>query len=144
MATQNNATVNENTVRIIAFFVAVLAIVFLLSGNIIPVIFLAIDFTARGFGFKQLSLLRIVSDKLNDTLFNGAKKPIFAPPKLFAAKIGLLFCVAVIIFFFAGLNTISKILAVVLTAFALLESAGNICVACYMYSFMHRTGVMKS
>ena len=144
MATQNNATVNENTVRIIAFFVAVLAIVFLLSGNIIPVIFLAIDFTARGFGFKQLSLLRIVSDKLNDTLFNGAKKPIFAPPKLFAAKIGLLFCVAVIIFFFAGLNTISNILAVVLTAFALLESVGNICVACYMYSFMHRTGVMKS
>ena len=144
MATQNNATVNENTVRIIAFFVAVLAIVFLLSGNIIPVIFLAIDFTARGFGFKQYSLLRIISDKINEVLFNGVKKPIFAPPKLFAAKIGLLFCVAVIIFFFAGLNTISNILAVVLTAFALLESVGNICVACYMYSFMHRTGVMKS
>ena len=144
MATQNNATVNENTVRITAFFVAVLSVVFLLTENIIPFIFLVIDFAARGFRFKQYSLLRIISDKINDVLFNGVKKPIFAPPKLFAAKIGLLFCVAVIIFFFAGLNTISNILAVVLTAFALLESVGNICVACYMYSFMHRTGVMKS
>ena len=144
MATQNNATVNENTVRIIAFLAAVSAIVFLLTGNSIPFIFLAIDFATRGFGFKQYSLLRFISDKINDVLFNGTKKPIFAPPKLFAAKIGLLFCVAILIFFFAGWHTISNILAAVLTAFALLESLANICVACYMYSFMHRTGVMKS
>lgn len=144
MTTQNKATLNENTVRIVAFTVAVLAIVFLLTGNIIPVVILAIDFSLRSFGLKQFSPLRFIGDKLNDVLFNSSKKPIFAPPKMFAAKIGLLFCVAIIVFFLAELFNISFILAIILTAFALLESLANICVACYMYSFIHKTGFMKS
>ncbi|MGE5109160.1 MAG: DUF4395 domain-containing protein [Sphingobacteriales bacterium] len=144
MAAQNNATVNENTVRIIAFFVAVLVLFFLLSGNIILFIFLTADFAIRGFGFKQYSLLRFIADKINDLFFGGARKPMFAPPKSFAAKIGLLFCVAIIIFFFTGWLNISNILAVVLGAFALLESLGNICVGCYIYNFIRKTGLLKS
>lgn len=144
MNTQNNSTLNENTIRITAFLAATLALVYLLSGNIIPFILLAVDFATRGFGYKQYSLLRFIADKLNDSLFNRNKKPIFAPPKLFAAKIGLLFCAAVLSFHFIGWHNISFILAGVLTFFALLESLANVCVACYMYSFMHKTGLIKS
>lgn len=144
MNRQNNGTLNENTVRLVAFLVAALSIIFLVSGNIFPIIFLAVDFATRGLGYKQYSLLRILADALNSILFNGNKKPIFAPPKLFAARIGLLFSIGITVFYLTGLHNTSFLLAGILTFFALLESVVNICVACYIYSFMHKTGVMKS
>lgn len=144
MSTQHNGTLNENTIRIVAFLVAISAAVYLISDNITPFVLLTIDFAARAFGFKQYSILRFIADKLNNVLFNGIKKPIFAPPKMFAAKIGLLFSVSILILYFIGFQFAANILAAVLIAFALLESIGNICVACYLYSFMYRTGVMKS
>ena len=144
MTTQHHTTLNENTVRLVAFFVAMLTVIFLVTGNIIPIVILVIDFATRGLGFKQYSLLRIAGDAVNNMVFGGSKKPIFAPPKLFAARIGLLFSVAIAVFYLTGFTFTSYVLAGVLTFFALLESVVNICVACYMYSFMHRTGVLKS
>ncbi|RTL58232.1 MAG: DUF4395 domain-containing protein [Sphingobacteriales bacterium] len=144
MSTQQNATLNGNKVRIVAFIVAITAIVYLITGNIIPVIILVIDFAIRAFGFRQYSPFRFIAGKINNALFNGGGKPIYAPPKTFAARIGLLFSVAILVLHLTGWLLPAGILAGVLISFALLESIGNICVACYIYSYMHKTGVLKS
>jgi hypothetical protein len=144
MSTQHNATLNGNKVRIVAFMVAISGLIYLFSGNIIPVAILVIDFAIRGFGFRQYSPFRFIAGKINKGVFNGAGKPVYAPPKTFAAKIGLLFSTAILVLHLTGWLLAAAILASVLIAFALLESIGNICVACYMYSFMHKTGVLKS
>lgn len=144
MSVQHNATLNGNKVRIVAFIVAVTGVIYLITGNIIPIIILVVDFAVRGFGLRQYSLLRFVAGKINNGLFNGSSKPVFAPPKTFAARIGLLFSAAIVILHVTGWLLTAGVLASVLISFALLESIGNICVACYLYSFMHKTGVMKS
>ncbi|MBI1781152.1 MAG: DUF4395 domain-containing protein [Sphingobacteriales bacterium] len=144
MSTQHNATLNGNKVRIVAFMVAVTGIIYLISGNIITIIILVIDFAIRAFGFRQYSPFRFIAGKINNGLFNGSRKPVYAPPKTFAARIGLLFSTAILILHLTGWLLAAGILASVLISFALLESIGNICVACYMYSFMHKSGVLKS
>ncbi len=144
MSTQHSATLNGNKVRIVAFLVAISGIIYLVSGNIIPIILLVIDFAIRAFGLRQYSPFRFIAGKINNLLFNGSSKPVFAPPKTFAARIGLLFSTAILTLHLAGWLLAAGILASVLISFALLESIGNICVACYLYSFMHKTGVLKS
>lgn len=138
MSLPNKGTLNENTVRLVAFLTVVLVIIFLITHSLVPMLFLIIDFAIRGWGFKEYSPLRFIADKLNDIFFNGSRKPIFAPPKLFAAKVGLLFSVAISLFYFFGFYYTSLALAGVLLICASLEAFVNICVGCYVYSFIHR------
>ena len=54
------------------------------------------------------------------------------PPKRFAARIGFLFCLAIVVAHYTDLSTI--ILSIIIALFAALESLAGFCAGCYVYN----------
>jgi len=127
-------TVNENKVRLTALLVFILAVVFLFTGNWIIPAFLIADFALRAFKLGRYSLLNLISDLLVK-IFSIPAKPIDQAPKRFAAKIGLLFAIAITALQLLNNSPAALILAGVLTLFAFLESFLGFCAGCYVYTF---------
>jgi len=127
-------SINENKARLTAASVFVLTVIFIFfQFKLIP-LFLMLDFFVRAFKLGQYSPLNKLSDTLVAT-FSIKNKPVDQAPKRFAAKIGLLFSLAIAITLAIDLKTLSTILAIILAAFALLESAFGFCAGCYVYWF---------
>jgi hypothetical protein len=128
---QHPAIGNESKIRLTAFFVLVLIIVFIATGiGLIPV-FLLLDFTLRGFGLGTYSPLAWISGRIATALRLPAK-PVYMPPKRFAARIGFLFCLAIVVAHYTQLSTI--ILSAIIAIFAALESLAGFCAGCYVYN----------
>ena len=128
---QHPATSNESRIRLTAFFVLVLIIVYLFTGiGLIPV-FLLLDFTLRGFGLGAYSPLAFLAGRIAVALKLPAK-PVYMPPKRFAARIGFLFCLAIVVAHYTHLSTI--ILSAIIALFAALESIVGFCAGCYVYN----------
>lgn len=87
---------------------------------------------------QRFSVLRWVAVNFNHYFLGNRQKPVFAPPKLFAAKIGSLMCFGIIITYVMGYNPLSVTIAGMITCFALMESLGGICVGCYLYDYYQR------
>lgn len=128
---QHPATGNESKIRLTAFFVLLLVIVYIFTGiGLIPV-FLLLDFTLRGFGLGAYSPLAWISGHLA-TALKLPLKPIYMPPKRFAARIGFLFCLAIVVAHYTHLSTL--ILSAIIALFAALESLVGFCAGCYVYN----------
>ncbi|ADQ78462.1 CDP-alcohol phosphatidyltransferase [Paludibacter propionicigenes WB4] len=129
--------IDEHVARLNGAFTVVLLSVFLVSGSIIPIVFLLIDFGLRSGRWYRYSVLSSVSKIIAQTV--GLKPALInAGPKIFAARIGLVFNIAIIFSFLAGWNTPALILAGIFTTFAFLESAFGICVACLIYPVVYK------
>lgn len=129
--------IDEHVARLNGVFTVVLLSVFLASGSIIPIVFLLIDFGLRYGRWYRYSVLSSVSKIIAQTV--GLKPALInAGPKIFAARIGLVFNIAIIFSFLAGWNTSALILAGIFTTFAFLESAFGICVACLIYPVVYK------
>ncbi|MCZ7585976.1 MAG: DUF4395 domain-containing protein [Deltaproteobacteria bacterium] len=63
-------------------------------------------------------------------------RPIHAAPKLFAAKIGFVFSVAIAVMWYTGAGAAAIAAASLLASFAALEAFAEICVGCWMYSLL--------
>jgi hypothetical protein len=129
------AYTNESKVRLTALFVLAGVVLYLFSGKIILPVFLVIDFALRSFNLPQYSPLALFSGWLVKTL-KLPVKPVFYPPKRFAARIGLLFSIAIVVLHLLSINTI--IVGAVLAFFAALESFVGFCAGCYVYDFLQR------
>jgi len=138
--TTNKAQTNESKIRLIALFTLIIAIIYLLTQSIILPIFLVIDFGLRGFNLGHLSPLGFVSDKLV-AAFNLPIKFIYLPQKRFAARIGFLFSVTILVLQIAGISTV--IVTSVLAFFAFLESFLSICAGCYVYDFLIKLKILR-
>ncbi|MEZ4604107.1 MAG: DUF4395 family protein [Desulfobacterales bacterium] len=68
--------------------------------------------------------------------FQGYPKKTNAGPKLFAARVGFVFCFLIALLYFTGVTELSRVVAAMLIFFALLEAAFGFCVACRMYPYM--------
>ncbi len=124
-------TSSESRIRLTAFFVLVLIILYYLMGiGLIPV-FLLLDFTLRGFGLGAYSPLGWIAGRLA-TVLRLSAKPVYMPPKRFAARIGFLFCLAIVVAHYTHLSTL--ILSAILALFAALESLAGFCAGCYVYN----------
>ncbi len=126
---------NESKVRLIAFFVFLLCCIYAYSLLLFLPLLLIIDFGLRSFNLVKFSLLGIIAG----WLVTGLKlpvKPVFLPPKRFAARIGLGFSLAIFVVHVAGFNTF--ILTGVLICFAALESFAGFCAGCYVFDFIQR------
>jgi len=129
--------INERVARVNAALTVVLIGVFAVTQNIIPILFLALDFLFRSADNSRYSLISISSKgivkylAMNEYLIN-------AGPKLFAARIGFLFSVMIIITYIIGASVPAFMLAGTLGIFSFLESALGICVACEIYPYVHR------
>lgn len=126
--------VDEQLVRLIAAQVAIIASLSLAFNWIFPIFLLAADFGLRAFTLQPSPLAavaRIIAD-----LLKIKTKPVFAAPKKFAAAVGFLFTLAVLILLFLNYLFATYILGSVLIFFAVLESVFKICVGCYAYNWL--------
>jgi len=138
MSTQSKvaqATTNESKIRLIALFVFIASITYIFTNFIAIPVLLVIDFALRSFDLGKYSPFAIFSDTLVKTL-KLPIKPVYLPPKRFAARIGLLFSITILSLQLVGISTL--IVSSVLTFFAALESFLSICAGCYVYSFLQQ------
>ena len=126
--------VNENKVRLTAAWVLLLAIAFATTKLWLIPAFLLIDFSLRALNLGKYSLLHRISDFFVAT-FEIKNKPVEQAPKVFAAQIGLLFSVSILLTTVLGYYSFSLGLASVLIFFAFLESVLSFCAGCYIYTF---------
>ena len=137
----DQVSVNENKARIIAFFVLLIVIAYLVTGNLYLIVFLLLDFLLRATPAGKNSLLSLLADVVVSK-FNVKNKPTDRAPKRFAAGTGLAFTILIIATALLQLAVISLGLAIVLAFFAALESLAGFCAGCYVYAFLKNSGLV--
>ncbi len=129
--------INENAARINGVFTAVLLTIAVSAHSVIPVVFLAFDFFLRASRYSGYSLVAISSR--NIVRYLGIDENIInAGPKIFAARIGFIFNILIIISFVFNASLSIAILSSILILFSLLEGVLGFCVACEIYPFVYR------
>jgi len=129
--------VDEHVARVNGIFTVLLLIILVLTQSIIPVVFLAIDFFFRSSDYSKYSLI-VNSSKEIVSYFELKQNFINAGPKIFAARIGLIFNCLIIISFVLNSFLPAYSLTGMLLLFSFLEAAYGICVACEIYPFVYR------
>jgi hypothetical protein len=131
---KNGLQLNEKVIRLNAFLTIIVATFVLIFKNEWLALFLAFDFSLRGFTsvtspFTHLSKLIVGLLKLPPIL-------VYAPPKKFAAKVGLLFTFLIFIFTLIQWEILTILVSAVLIFCAFLEAFLKICVGCYVYDWL--------
>lgn len=132
----SNKKINEHVSRLNGVFTVVLLLAFILTLSIIPVVILATDFLLRASDYSRFSPIGNFSKifvrylQLNQRLIN-------AGPKIFAARIGLIFTSLIIVSLLLNATLPALVFAGVLGLFSFLEAAIGICVACEVYPFLY-------
>jgi hypothetical protein len=125
--------VGETTARLTGLLAAMLISLYLLTGAGAIMLALAIDYAVRASTRWRSSPLSWLAARLV-RLLRLPDRLIDKAPKLFAARIGLLFALG------SGLLTLlhsptALMVALTLMGFALLEAVLNICVGCLAYTY---------
>ena len=129
--------INENVARINGGFTALLLIVAVSFHSVFPVIFLATDFFLRASQYSGYSLIAISSK--NIVRYLGINENIInAGPKIFAARIGFIFSILIIISFILNSSLLIAVFSSTLILFSVLESVFGYCVACEIYPFVYQ------
>lgn len=126
--------VNENVVRVVALIVVALVALYLYTGSVYWLLFLGLDFYIRAFTNLKYSPVSWLARQITE-LFGLPETIIDKAPKIFAARVGLLFTVAMVILFYIHPPS-SIIVGLVLVGFALLEAVFNLCVGCLVYTYV--------
>jgi hypothetical protein len=129
--------INEPTVRVVAFLVAITAALGVVYQSPFFFLFLAFDFLIRGFYNKKWSLFRFIGLKTTD-YFDVKVKLIDAGGKKFAARIGLVFSIILTLAAYFQLLVVVYSLGGILVLFAVLESALAYCVGCKMHTLYRK------
>ena len=129
--------INEPTVRVVAFLIAITAAVGIWSQSPIIFLFLAFDFYVRGFYKKEWSLFRSVGIRTIN-IFDVKEKLIDAGGKKFAAKIGFIISALLTVASVLQFSFMVISLGGILVLFATLESALAYCVGCKVYTLYNR------
>jgi hypothetical protein len=127
--------VDEKASRINAILSAISVLLFLVTSYKFIIVFLTVDFFIRGFIDPLYSFYSAVSKSIL-RLFNSKPKLIDGSPKIFAAKLGFLLSVSILLFSFFDLHTIVVVLSITLVLFAFLEGIFGYCVGCKIYSII--------
>ncbi len=124
--------VEENTVRITGFFILIILVASILLRLEFLLGIVMFDYFIRAFTTLPHSPLSWFSQKILHRFHWHAKK-IDKAPKIFAARVGFLFVVTGSILTLIS-PMVGYMLLVVLGAFACLESMGNLCMGCLVYT----------
>ncbi len=127
--------INERVARVNGILTVLSMIIFLFTPFKFIALILGADFFIRGFLKPSNSFFSLLSRNILQLL---NVKPVMtnAGPKIFAAKIGFVFCCIISLFHFAGMPAICFIFGAILLFFAFLEAAFGFCVACQVYPYM--------
>ena len=125
--------VNENKVRLIAGFVLLTALLYLLTDWGLLLLLLITDFGLRVLKLPKFSPF----GKVAEFVFRQLRLPFKGTdqgPKRFAAGIGLVFSITMLVLHSLGINTF--VITSTLIVFAILESFAGFCAGCYVYTFL--------
>jgi hypothetical protein len=129
--------VNERVARLNAVFTVLLITGFFFTQNIFFVAFLGIDFFLRTSDRSKYSLLAISSKNIVKYL-QVRELMINAGPKIFAARIGLIFSSLIVLTYLLNAKILAFIFTGILGLFSFLEAVFGLCVACEIYPFVYR------
>jgi len=127
--------VDANLVRVSAFFVASLAVAFLISGNVAFLVILFLDFAIRFARKQKFSLIYLMSQYILNKL-NLEKRPCDEAPKRFALTLGLVISFLMLFFYLTSLTYITYALSTILIICAVLEVAFEYCIGCEIYKYL--------
>lgn len=130
----SNDVVQENTVRITGFLIALCLVLTLVIQKNTLLWIVTLDYAIRAFYRWPHSPLSWTSKQLSEML-SLSKKSLDKAPKIFAARVGFLFCSTGLLLSFLHPLT-SYIIIGTLLLFTLLESLGNICMGCIVYTYI--------
>lgn len=134
--TRHENTVDEHVVRAIAAMVAVLAAASLLPGLSGITALLAADFFIRGWVNPDLSPLCWLSRRIVG-LTGLDYRPVYAPPKRFATRIGAVIAGLAAVLQF-GPETGATVVTLMLVLAAGLEAVAGFCIACWVFPYAQR------
>ncbi len=126
--------INRHVVRLTGLMMASMIALYLLSGNIMFIIAIVIDYSVRAFTTLPYSPFSWIAAKIVQ-FFNWPPKQIDKAPKIFAARVGWLFALATAVLYFIYPSA-SIIVGATLMAFALLESVFDFCAGCIVYTYI--------
>lgn len=128
-------SINERVARVNGALTVLSMIIFLFTPFKAIALVLGADLFIRGFLKSKYSFYSFFSRNILQ-FFNV--KPIMtnAGPKIFAAKIGFVFCCIILLFYFFSMPTVFFVFGSTLLFFAFLEAAFGFCVACRLYPYM--------
>ncbi|MEW6067504.1 MAG: DUF4395 domain-containing protein [Nitrospirota bacterium] len=133
----SNKNINEKVVRVNAMITALFILSSLITTYRWIIIILAIDFFIRGFLNSSYSLFTILSKKIIHVL-KIKHNIVNSGPKIFAAKIGFIFCLIIFIFYSLNFILLAKIFSIIFLFCALLEALFAFCVGCRIYSLVRK------
>jgi hypothetical protein len=129
--------VNTAVVRTHAVINVLVLLAFLYTQNFYIALFLFSDFLVRVINFPRLSLVGLLAKQTVNVLrLKGHQED--AGPKLFAARIGLLFSLVIVLSLLVSATPFAIATAGVLAFFSFLEGAFGICVACIIYPWVYK------
>ena len=137
MRQQQATTSSESKIRLTAFFALALIVAYLISGFGIFLLILLLDFALRAFGAGQYSPFAYLAGQIS-TALKLSNKPVYMPPKRFAARVGFVFCLAITILHYGEFEISATLIGFLLGAFAALESLAGFCAGCYVYNYWAR------
>ena len=126
--------ISRHVVRLTGLMMASMIALYLLTGNIIFILAIVIDYAIRAFTSLPYSPFSWLAAQIAQQ-FNWPPKQIDKAPKIFAARVGWLFAVATAVLYFIYLPA-SPIVGATLMTFALLESVFDFCVGCVVYTYI--------
>lgn len=127
--------VNESVVRLTALMIVFLTGLFLIVPNPFIPLYLIFDFYIRAFTKSKFSPLSWFASQLV-IFFKLPKHMIDKAPKIFAARIGLVFSIFMLAFTLFSLTNVAIVIASVLVLFAFLECGINFCAGCWVYTYI--------
>jgi hypothetical protein len=142
---------DNNAVRIVAGQTLLVAVVALIIANLVGTFpatiivgLLGIDFIIRAFIKPKYSPLATLARGITSGL-NLKKVMVDSAPKIFAARIGVLFTVTSTILFALNLQLAGSIVLGILIICAFLESILSFCLGCWVSSLLpRRIGIILS
>ncbi|MBC8206701.1 MAG: DUF4395 domain-containing protein [Kiritimatiellales bacterium] len=128
-------TVDQSVVRMTAFFTVLLLLAGLFSYLKWIALFLCFDFFIRGFTRLPLSPLHRAA-RAQAKLLRREPKPVDAPPKKFAVRLGFIATAIIALLAFTGLTAAARVVAEILVLMAGMEAFLGICVGCHIHTLL--------
>ena len=128
----NFVQVDSNASRLSSLIVASLVIIYLITSIEYILFFLVLDFITRLFINKEYSLISVLAHYLRK-LFKMEEKFTDGGAKRLAGIFGLIFVSMLLITHFAGLSTLTLVVAGIFLSCSLLDVFINYCLGCQIY-----------
>lgn len=136
--------IKESLVRGVALWVVLLSVAGAVLGGVYIPLLLAADFFARGFVHPRYSILARLSRGLSSRLFVGNDRQLFATPKRFAARIGLLLSATAAALAGFGMAEYASATLLLLGTFSFLECFLRYCAGCKIFSLLARYDLVNT